>query len=387
MILGQPEMPSELLDDYQVQNDLHEHSSSFGLRALIILMLALAGGIWCSQWVKGVRVETYIGSLQAPKTIITAKNDAVIQEIYVTEGQAISSGERILSLFDHSLDRSWNRKQQELITLEAELEQSKAKSEVELALRNKDIESEVFNAKLKSSQYLKEQYIHQITNLAWQDFLQDYNSVSSNGSKEEVFRSLVYESRLPDENRITAMLRQESARNSAEVFAARVKLCEEQMEELKAIQKKLPKQIRLAMGVEVIMNRLDRVKSELKNLESQRDALQLNADRFGIVGIFKKEIGDSVQKGTPIVELFDKERPFLIVDVPSRKLSLFKEGTEVKIVFSGNIKGKGTVSKISEQAVSKPGFRESVVMVYIEPSGRLWPDLPMGSTVDVSLAK
>ncbi|QDT94672.1 HlyD family secretion protein [Gimesia aquarii] len=380
-------MPSELLDDYQVQNDLHEHSSSFGLRALIILMLALAGGIWCSQWVKGVRVETYIGSLQAPKTIITAKNDAVIQEIYVTEGQAISSGERILSLFDHSLDRSWNRKQQELITLEAELEQSKAKSEVELALRNKDIESEVFNAKLKSSQYLKEQYIHQITNLAWQDFLQDYNSVSSNGSKEEVFRSLVYESRLPDENRITAMLRQESARNSAEVFAARVKLCEEQMEELKAIQKKLPKQIRLAMGVEVIMNRLDRVKSELKNLESQRDALQLNADRFGIVGIFKKEIGDSVQKGTPIVELFDKERPFLLVDVPSRKLSLFKEGTEVKIVFSGNIKGKGTVSKISEQAVSKPGFRESVVMVYIEPSGRLWPDLPMGSTVDVSLAK
>ena len=110
--------------------------------------------------------------MQAPKTIIIAKNDAVIQEIYVKEGQVVSSGEIVVALFDHSLDQNWKAKQQELIALEAELEQSKAKTEVELALRNKEIESEVFNAKLKSSQYLKEQYIHQITNLAWQDFLQ-----------------------------------------------------------------------------------------------------------------------------------------------------------------------------------------------------------------------
>ncbi|WP_298868437.1 HlyD family efflux transporter periplasmic adaptor subunit [uncultured Gimesia sp.] len=380
-------MPSELMDDDQVQNKLHERQSSLGVRALIILVAALVGGIGCAQWVRSIRVETYVGSLQAPKTIITAKNNAVIQEIYVKEGQVVSSGEIVVALFDHSLDQNWKAKQQELIALEAELEQSKAKTEVELALRNKEIESEVFNAKLKSSQYLKEQYIHQITNLAWQDFLQDYDSLSSNGSSEEVFRSLVYESRLPDENRITAMLRQESARNSAEVFSARVKLCEEQMTELKAIQKKLPKQIRLAMGVEVMMNRLDRVKSELKQIESQRDALLLKATGYGKVGIFEKEIGDPVRKGAPIVELFDKEHPFLIVEVPSRKINLFNKGTEVKIAFSGNKKGTGIVQKISEQAIQKPGLRETVIQVYLEPSGRLWPDLPMGSTVDVSLKK
>ena len=380
-------MPSELLDDYQVQNTLQEPSSSFGFRAVLILIAALAGGICCAQWVRGIRVDTYVGSLQAPKTIITAKNDAVIQEIHVKEGQTVSSGDIIISLFDHFLEKSWNAKQQELVALEAELEQSKAKTEVELALRNKEIESEVFNAKLKSSQYLKDQYIHQITNLAWQDFLQDYDSLSTNGSSEEVFRSLVYESRLPDENRITAMLRQESARNSAEVFTARVKLCEEQMAELKAIQKKLPDQIRLAMGVEVMKNRLERVKSEITQLESQREALLLKAGRYGVVGIFDKEVGDPIQKGTPIVELFDKEHPYLVVEVPSRKISLFNKGTEVKVAFSGNIKGKGVVHKISEQAIQKPGLRESVILVYLEPAGRLWPDLPMGTTVDVSLEK
>jgi multidrug resistance efflux pump len=387
MIVGQPEMPSELLDDYQVQNNLHEPQASFGFRAIVILTAALMGGIGCAQWVKGIRVDTYVGSLQAPKTIITAKNDAVIQDIHVKEGQIVSSGEIVVTLFDHSLDKNWKAKQQELVALETELEQSKAKTEVELALRNKEIESEVFNAKLKSSQYLKEQYIHQITNLAWQDFLQDYDSLSSNGSSEEVFRSLVYESRLPDENRITAMLRQESARNSAEVFSARVKLCEEQMAELKAIQKKLPDQIRLAMGVEVMMNRLDRVKGEIKQLESQREALQLKAGRYGVVGIFDKEVGDPIKKGAPIVELFDKEHPYLLVEVPSRKICLFNKGTELKVVFSGNIKGKGIVHKISEQAVQKPGVRESVILVYVEPAGRLWPDLPMGTTVDVSLEK
>ncbi|MCH9653833.1 MAG: hypothetical protein K0U86_12170 [Planctomycetes bacterium] len=378
-------MPSELVDDDQVQNKLHEHQSSFGVRALIILVAALVGGIGCARWVNSIRVETYVGSLQAPKTIIIAKNDAVIQEIYVKEGQVVSSGEIVVALFDHSLDQNWKAKQQELIALEAELEQSKAKTEVELALRNKEIESEVFNAKLKSSQYLKEQYIHQITNLAWQDFLQDYDSLSSNGSSEEVFRSLVYESRLPDENRITAMLRQESARNSAEVFSARVKLCEEQMAELKAIQKKLPNQIRLAMGVEVMMNRLVRVKSELKHIESQRDALMLKAGGYGKIGIFEKEIGDPVKKGAPIVELFDKEHPFLIVEVPSRKISLFNKGTEVKIGFSGNKKGTGIVQKISEQAIQKPGLGESVILVTVEPTGRLWPELPMGTTVDIFL--
>ena len=271
--------------------------------------------------------------------------------------------------------------------VESELEQSKAKSEVELALRNKEIESDVFNAKLKSSQYLKEKYIHQITNLAWQDFLQDYDSISSNGSNEDVFRSLVYESRLPDENRITAMLRQESARNSAEVFAARVKLCEDQMEELKAIQRKLPAQIRVAMGVEVIKNRLDRVKQELKQLESQRDALQLKAGRYGTVGIFACEKGDPVKKGTPIVELFDKEHPHLVVEVPSRKISLFDEGKEVKIMFSGNLKGKGTIQRISEQAILQPGSTESIILVYVAPAGPLWPEFPMGTTVDVMLEK
>ncbi|WP_339730221.1 HlyD family efflux transporter periplasmic adaptor subunit [uncultured Gimesia sp.] len=380
-------MPSELLDDYQVQNNLYEHQSSFGIRALLILMAALIGGIGCAQWVRGIRIDTYVGSMQAPKTIITAKNDAVIQDIHVDEGQTVSSGEIIVTLFDQSLNKNWKTKQQELVALEAELKQSKAKSEVELALRNKEIESEVFNAKLKSSQYLKEQYIHQITNLAWQDFIQDYNSISSNGSDEEVFRSLVYESRLPDENRITAMLRQESARNSAEVFAARVKLCEEQMAELKSIQKKLPKQIRLAMGVEVIMNRLDQVKSELKQLESQREGLQLKAGRYGMVGNFEHEIGDPIQKGAPIVELFDKEHPYLIVEVPSRKISLFDVGTEVKIAFSGNTKGKGIVRKISEQAIQKPGLSETMILVSVEPAGRLWPDLPIGTTVDISLEK
>lgn len=380
-------MPSELMDDYQVQNNQREHHSAFGFRALFILVAALAGGIGCAQWVKGIRIDSYVGSLQAPKTIMTAKNDAIIQDIHVHEGQTVSSGEVIVTLFDQSLDKSWKAKQQELVALEAELKQSKAKSEVELALRNKEIESEVFNAKLKSSQYLKEQYIHQITNLAWQDFLQDYDSISSSGSNEEVFRSLVYESRLPDENRITAMLRQESARNSAEVFAARVKLCEEQMAELKSIQKKLPTQIRLAMGVEVIMNRLDQVKSELKQLESQREALQLKAGRYGMVGILKHEVGDTIQKGTPILELFDREHPYLIVEVPSRKISLFDVGTEVKIAFSGDTKGKGIVHKISEQAVQRPGLSESMILVYVEPAGRLWPDLPIGTTVDISLEK
>tara|TARA_R110000850_G_scaffold250386_9_gene375506 strand:- start:68755 stop:69918 length:1164 start_codon:yes stop_codon:yes gene_type:complete len=387
MIVGQPEMPSELLDDYQVQDHLHEHQSTFGVRAIFILFIALAGGILCAQWVRGARVETYVGSLQAPKTIITANNDAIIQEIFVHEGQTVSSGETILTLYDRNLEKSWKSKQQELVMLESELEQSKAKSEVELALRNKEIESDVFNAKLKSSQYLKEKYIHQITNLAWQDFLQDYDSISSNGSNEDVFRSLVYESRLPDENRITAMLRQESARNSAEVFAARVKLCEDQMEELKAIQRKLPAQIRVAMGVEVIKNRLDRVKQELKQLESQRDALQLKAGRYGTVGIFACEKGDSVKKGTPIVELFDKEHPHLVVEVPSRKISLFDEGKEVKIMFSGNLKGKGTIQRISEQAILQPGSMESIILVYVAPAGPLWPEFPMGTTVDVTLEK
>ncbi|MEQ8852979.1 HlyD family efflux transporter periplasmic adaptor subunit [Gimesia sp.] len=380
-------MPAETIDDYQVQHHLNEHHSSLGFRALVILMIALVGGVSCAQWVRGLRVDSYVGSLQAPKTIVTARTDAVIQKMYVTEGQTVDSEDIVVTLFDRSLEKTWQVKQQQLAALEAQLEQSKAKTEVELALRNKEIESEVFQAKLKSSQYLKEQYIHQITNLAWQDFLQDYDSISSNGSNEEVFRSLVYESRLPDENRITAMLRQESARNSAEVFAARVKLCEEQMAELKALQRKLPQQIRLAMGVEVIKNRLEQVKNELKQLETQREDLQLRAGRYGTVGMLEKEVGDTIQKGAPIVELFDKDHPYLLVEVPSRKISLFEEGTQVKILFSGNLKGKGVVRKISEQAIRKPGSSESLILVHVEPAGPLWPELPMGTTVDISLEK
>jgi hypothetical protein len=87
------------------------------------------------------------------------------------------------------------------------------------------------------------------------------------------------------------------------------------------------------------------------------------------------------------VQLLDEEQPFLVVQIPSPRISDFAPGTVVELQFPGGRTGKGRVEEIPPQTspVSLDSGRigETVITAHVDPVGVLWPSLPFGSVVEV----
>ena len=74
--------------------------------------------------------------------------------------------------------------------------------------------------------------------------------------------------------------------------------------------------------------------------------------------------------------------------MPSRLIDRYPVGTLVRLRFSGSIRCRGRVSEVpphTEQNVETPVGGDPLVRVTIEAIGRLWPDVPIGSSVEVEV--
>ncbi len=361
-------------------------------RTLLFALFALAGSLGLTSWMERSGPEPLTAILQAHTTTIAASRDARIQQVLVDEGQVLAGDRPVVVLADDGLDSRLSQKRLEAAALKVELEQARAKADVDLAWRIKNLDAEILQTQLKSANFLKEHFDHQMEEIAWREFLDDDNAVAGATQSDERFHSVLYRVQTPDEIRIRAMLEQEAARNGVEVSDAQVKLCDERLRGLKKLRRELPEKIHCAMGVDVAETRLKQALEEIGLLEEQERALTLSTPSYGTVGVFHKRAGERVAAGEPIVEILDQDRRFLVLDVPSRRVGSFEAGAEVDLLFPGGVERMGTVRGIPPQTVPSPrrdrrlDNQDALVPVHIDPIDKLWPDVPIGSSVEVTPA-
>ena len=104
--------------------------------------------------------------------------------------------------------------------------------------------------------------------------------------------------------------------------------------------------------------------------------------------MFRVHVGDHVTPGQTLVELLDDARRHLRVEVPSSRISGLEVGQIVNIRFPGRALRTGQVERIAPQAIptdKNSHGAESLIIVHVEQTGELWPDLPIGTRVDVTL--
>jgi len=307
----------------------------------------------------------------------------------------LNSVERLVVLTDEKLDAELAAVEREVATLQAEVDRVRAKAEVELAIRLKELDAEIFSARLRSTGYLKEQYFNEVEGLAWRDLADDINPLGTASQTNDVFQSLVFQGSMTDETRIRSLLRREAAHNAAEVNAAQVKICEQRMQGLEDLKRELARKIRHAEGIEVAEARLAQATEKLERLRQAQATLTLNGVAYRTVGVFRKNVGEQVASGETIVELLDNDRRFLIVDLPTRAVPEFPAESNVRLQFPGGQKCTGRVREIPPQTAAQASFNrarhngdaaafEEVVTLRIDPTGKLWPDVPIGTAVEVS---
>ena len=341
-------------------------------RVLLLSVLSLTAGVAATLWFEQVRYERFTGFLQARLRTVAAARDAQVAEVLASPGTVVMAGQPLVRLKDTAFEQRLESKQRDVESLEIELSQKQAGLEVELEWRRKDILERIFDARLKSTQALRKgpttSGIAATRKGGWgsPEGNDDRPSIQQIGGDQPAAKLAAEPSKLP---------------------LTDVEICTQHIDELERINRELPEKISRSMGVDLAKARLAHARAELARLESQQRELTLVAETSGMVGVFNKEVGDHISAHEPIVQLLDEEQPYLLLQIPSSRISDFAPGTLVDLHFPGGKKGQGRVEEIPPQTspIPAPGATgsDTVITAHIEPVGQLWPNLPFGSEVEV----
>ena len=163
------------------------------------------------------------------------------------------------------------------------------------------------------------------------------------------------------------------------VEAASIEMRLARLEELREI---LPQQVQRAAGVESIRVQFDDATQRLKQMEMLSRNVAVQSPGYGKVGQVRYRPGDTMSVGEVMLKILHTERRYVMLNVPTRRVNEIEPGTPVELIFPGNSRYRGKVANLPMLAdVSTSGH--SLATVRVEPTGKLWPEIPIGSEIDV----
>jgi multidrug efflux pump subunit AcrA (membrane-fusion protein) len=354
-------------------------------RILLFGVVALACGGGLASLATRAPSQTFPGTLSARIIPVTSERAGVISQWHVAEGDAVELGQQLASMADPSIDRRRHELDAEIICLKSELDQALARADLELDWRMKDVQETIFAARLQSAEYLEEKYLREMEKVALTELLT--HGATAFSAPDTVIDSLVLNQSTDRASRLNTVLRLEAATNATEVCSAQVELCDEQVSWLEELKEALPERVRRSVGVDSIEQRVEAARDERKSLENVESLSVISSSAIGRAGIFFKRAGDYVAVGEPIVEVLDDSQRFIVLEVPSQMVSEFSIGREVHVTFPGVVRRKGRVVRVAPQAVRQGDVAGagSIVRVYVEQAGMVWPNVPIGARVDANL--
>ena len=354
-------------------------------RTLLIVALALAAGLGTVHWLESGGRETWSGYLQAQTTPAVAPAPVRVREIVATEGELIDRGDVLAVLIDEELEQETAAWQASVSDLQNRLDEARARAHVELAWRIKELDSELHAARLDSARFLQAEFDSRMRVQAWRDYLSG-GLIAGRLAHHEFIGVLLKDGRLTEEGRLRGLLGEEAARNALEVATTQLQLCDQRLAELERLKQQLPESLARAAGVDRLQAELAEATAKLNELQARSAETTLRAPEYGKVGVYRKAAGDQVAAGETVVEILDQERRCVAVQVPSRKLPIVKAGTAVELRFPGGEARTGIVQAIPPQATATRED-DAVVALRIDPTEKLWPEAPAGSSVEVTVRR
>ena len=353
-------------------------------RYLGVPVAALALGVAATLAVSQSRQEPYVGVYRQEVVPVLIEQSGRILDVERPHGELVEPGDPLCRLEDASASQTLQALKSRRDPLTDKLNQAAANSAVDLAVRNDAIEKERLETRLRYADLLRTRLDVQLRIKALQD-LEQNPSVAGTDRVPIALASA-------ESQNVMRQLGLADASNHEEVLDTQIALCEERLAELDSLQKALPGQIERSCGV-------DRIEAELAEIDSQIAALQeatqpivITSPAYGRVGVYRRPSGAFMASGETLVEIFDSERPYILLTVPISKLRELTAGRRVLVKFEGITTRKsleGTVASVTSEAerdaeaALAPGSAQA--QVKITPAGRIWPTPPAGSTVRVYL--
>ncbi len=350
------------------------------LRAAALASIALGAGIWLTgQWARRVE-HSFPGHLQARMLTVTAEQTSRLQEVRVKPGQRVKAGECLLVLDSGLPPSERDGNSQPAPQRENVPGRLKAAADLELHWRRRELQAEIFQTQFRLAGLRQEKLHQEVEQIAWRENLSSQDVFAEPQRTPTVFRFLSESVGEVPEQRVRAMLREDAAASAALAIAAQITLCEERLEELRSLDRGLEAQIRTSHGVEAPEHA-----APAEDVPTAATTTVVSPG-YGLIGLTRKQAGEVVQPGEVLVQILDDDRRTIEVEIPSRMVVRFTPGQRVRLEFPGPEQRIGIVSSIAPQT-SAPGIArqnlddDAPVKLAIEPAGKLWPSVPIGSRV------
>ena len=362
------------------------------LRLLPLAIVALLCGLGATLWISRAGEVRLIGYLHAEQSVVYAPHSGRVEAVQARTGELVKPRQPLIQLTDNALNHEISAKSREVTSLQAALEQCRAKAEVQMSLKRKDVDDDLLRTRLDAAKFLREHYAANfehvsLRSLAKQGSTGQWMAATPDflNQPERFFNSIPADSLvLPSEAKFSSVMRQELARNFAETNKVNAELCDQHIDKLEKLRESLPDMIRKAAGVDVAEAKLAQAAEQLETLNQQKAAMSVMSPGHGIVGAYSKHAADPVGVGEPLVTIHDRERPFVEVDVPSREVIRLRVGQTLHLDFAGEQR-IGRVEFICPQAHNRNGDSDSWITVRVSPAGKLWPEVAIGSAVSVRM--
>lgn len=161
---------------------------------------------------------------------------------------------------------------------------------------------------------------------------------------------------------------------------------EGRLQRLEDLRNTLPEQVKRAAGVESIRVQYEQASQRLENFRSVSREVDIESPGYGKVGLIRYQTGDQMSSGEVMLKILHTDRRYVLMYVPSRRVNEVQIGMEVALVFPGKEVYRGRVADLPMLADPSSQRDQSYVPVRVTPTGKLWPEIPIGSQIDIQLA-
>jgi multidrug resistance efflux pump len=352
------------------------------IQTLAILGIALAAGVWLSGWLDQQAHRAFPGRLQAQLIALSTEQPATLREVRVQTGQRVAAGDPLFVLECEARQIEAQRRREEAAHRVLEAKRIKASADLELNWRRRELQAEMFQTQLKLAALRQEKLHLEVEQIAWHEQLSVQTIFSSEERPSPLFRFLGDGGADAPEGRLEAMLKQDAAAAAAEAMAVQIALCEQRLVELKDLDQKLEQQVRLSLGVDAAEEQQRQAAAAVPEEIANPAALTVTSPSYGVLGVFHKQPGERLTAGETLVQILDDDRRTIDVEVPSWAAVRFTPGLTVRLEFPGRAERTGVIAAIPPQTASTIDTAgDAPVKLTISPSGKSWPQIPIGSRV------
>ena len=348
-------------------------------RTVILAGLALVASAALTQYVRSRIPEQFSGELQSQSVEVTASVNGVVDLVSVKPGQIVYPDEAlfVIDSSDHA-DRIASA-QLEVDRLAAELRIAQAGYELELHQILVDMDAAIHDIRDDLAQLEGDRFQLKFRDTAFSDFQGALDNPVASTDPMDLMR-LLRDAPGPA-MQLGVMIERGRIENDLDTKQARINLSQSRLSRLQ-----VPEKVHAALGLPAIEEQLTSARQHVSELRLADSTQVVTSPMYGMVGLVQVNSSDYVQQGHTLLRVFDRSHESVRVELPSRLVPELSVDREVSLTFPGGELRSGRIEAIPPQVTRRAnGVGESQIAVTIRPSGRVWPTLPIGTTVSVSL--